>query len=84
MTPGFRDPPLVHLTCLLFNDSDSVITVVPQSWRVLIDGNELQDSDVIDGNGPAPLRVGASGTRPGLSGRQKAGRILIFQASRWL
>lgn len=58
---GVQRPALVHLTCLLFNDSDSVITVVPQSQRVLIDGNSYK---ILTSSMETVLRhsvVGASG-----------------------
>jgi hypothetical protein len=39
---------------LLINDSDSAIDAKERSWKIVIDGVELQDSGFIFGDGPMP------------------------------
>ena len=52
--PGFTEPAHVQLVFLLINDSDTAMNVKPGSWKIVIDGVDLQDSDFIFGNGPRP------------------------------
>lgn len=52
--PGYTEPAHVQLVFLLINDSDSAIAVKAGSWRIVIDGVELQESDWLFGNGPMP------------------------------
>jgi hypothetical protein len=75
MTPAFTEPPVVSLSFLLVNDSNSTIDVAPQSWRILIDGNEI--SDPLQGNGPVPTE----GWVPLSSGQnhQLGARLNVFQ-----
>jgi hypothetical protein len=51
---GYSDPEHVMLTFLVVNDSDSPQNVAASSWELVVNGNELPDSDMIFGNGPAP------------------------------
>ena len=51
---GFTNPAHVQLLFLLINDAASTIDVAADSWRIVIDGVELPDSDYIFGNGPTP------------------------------
>ena len=44
----------MRIVFLLINDSDSAVDVKARSWKIVIDGVELQDSDWIFGNGPMP------------------------------
>lgn len=44
----------------LLNDSETAQSIAPESWKIVIDGKELSDSDWIFGNGPGP--VGGYGT----------------------
>ena len=39
---------------LLLNDSETSQNTAPESWKIVIDGKELKDSDWIFGNGPVP------------------------------
>jgi len=52
--PGFTQPAHVQLVFLLINDSDTAVDVNAGSWKIVIDGVDLQDSDFIFGNGPSP------------------------------
>jgi hypothetical protein len=52
--PGYTEPAHVQMAFLLINDSDSAVDVKAGSWKIVIDGLELQDSDLIFGNGPMP------------------------------
>jgi hypothetical protein len=52
--PGYSEPAHVQLAFVLINDSDSAVDVRAGSWRIVIDGVELRDSDWIFGNGPSP------------------------------
>jgi len=52
--PGFTAPAHVQLALVLINDSNDAFDVKAGSWKILIDGVELQDSDSIFGNGPTP------------------------------
>ena len=52
--PGYTEPAHVQVVFLLINDSDSAVDVKAGSWKIVIDGVELQDSDWIFGNGPMP------------------------------
>lgn len=53
LTQGYREPS-VMVGFLLLNDSEKTRNTAPESWRIIIDGEELKDSDWIFGNGPAP------------------------------
>jgi len=64
--PPNTQPPFVMLTFILLNDSENPIDAVQEGWKIVIDGQELKDSDFIFGNGPAP--AGGWGTlKPGES-----------------
>lgn len=52
--PSYSQPPFVMLTFILLNDSEKPLDSAEESWRIVIDGKELKDSDFIFGNGPAP------------------------------
>jgi len=52
LKPGYTEPAHVQLTFLLINDSDSPLDVAAASWKIVVDGVELADSDWIFGNGP--------------------------------
>src|SRR3954468_22024758 len=52
LKPGYTEPAHVQLTFLLINDSDSPLDVAAASWKVVVDGVELADSNWIFGNGP--------------------------------
>jgi hypothetical protein len=52
--PGYTEPAHVQLVFILINDSDATVDVRAGSWRIVIDGVELQDSDWLFGNGPMP------------------------------
>jgi hypothetical protein len=45
---------------VLLNDSPTDRGTAPESWKLVIDGHELEDSGVIFGNGPEP--IGGYGT----------------------
>ena len=44
----------------LLNDSETTQNTAPESWQIVIDGKELEDSGMIFGNGPEP--TGGYGT----------------------
>jgi len=46
--------PSVTIFFLLLNDSASDLPTAEGSWRIVIDGKELEDSNFIFGNGPRP------------------------------
>jgi hypothetical protein len=50
----YTEPAHVQLVFLLINDSDSAVDAKAGSWKIVVDGVELQDSDWIFGNGPMP------------------------------
>jgi hypothetical protein len=52
--PGYTEPAHVQIVFLLINDSDSAVDVKAGSWKIVIDGVELLDSDWLFGNGPMP------------------------------
>ena len=64
LTQGYSDPS-VMVSFLLLNDPETSQNTAPGSWRIVIDGNELKDSDWILGNGPAPVG-GTERLQPGL------------------
>jgi hypothetical protein len=53
LTQGYNEPS-VMVTFLLLNDSETAKSTAPESWELVIDGKELEDSGYIFGNGPAP------------------------------
>lgn len=53
--PPYTETPSVMLTFVLLNDSSTPIDVHAESWKIVVDGNELRDSGMIFGNGPAPM-----------------------------
>lgn len=59
LTQGYSEPS-VMVAFLLLNDSDTAQSTAPESWKIVIDGKELSDSDWLFGNGPRP--VGGYGT----------------------
>jgi hypothetical protein len=54
LKPGYSDPEHVLLALLIVNDSDSTRNVSVGSWKLIVSGNELPDSDMIFGIGLAP------------------------------
>lgn len=54
LKPGYTEPAHVQLVFLLINDSEAALDVRPGSWKIVVDGIELKDSDFILGNGPVP------------------------------
>lgn len=57
LKPGYAysDPEHVLLAFLVVNDSDSVRNVAVGSWKIIINGTELPDSQWIFVNGPEPV-----------------------------
>ena len=53
--PPSTETPSVMLTFVLLNDSDTPHDVESGSWRIVINGSELNDSGMIFGNGPGPV-----------------------------
>lgn len=51
-----KNGPYVLLSFLLLNDSDTEIAVKPESWKIVINGEELEDSGMIFDNGPMPAK----------------------------
>ncbi len=49
------ETPNVALSFTLLNDSDASIDVKAGSWKIVVDGTELKDSDYLLGNGPHPV-----------------------------
>jgi hypothetical protein len=49
------DAALDRIAWMSITDSDSAVDVKAGSWKIVIDGVELQDSDFIFGNGPMPM-----------------------------
>jgi hypothetical protein len=54
--PPYTEEPSVALSLIVLNDSEKVIDAQPQSWRIEIDGKELDEMDTqqIFGNGVTP------------------------------
>jgi hypothetical protein len=52
------DEPGVNVAFLLLNDSESERPTATESWRLVIDGKELEDSGFLFGNGGMPSGVG--------------------------
>ena len=44
LTQGYSEPS-VMVAFLLLNDSDTAQSTAPESWKIVIDGQELSDSD---------------------------------------
>jgi hypothetical protein len=59
LTQGYSEPN-VMIAFLLLNDSETAQSTGPESWELVIDGKELEDSRYIFGNGPRP--TGGYGT----------------------
>jgi hypothetical protein len=59
LTQGYSEPK-VMVAFHLLNDSETAQNTAPESWKIVIDGKELNDSDWILSNGPGP--VGGYGT----------------------
>ena len=53
--PSYTEPPAVMITFVLLNDSETPVDVQAGSWRIVINGSELNDSGMIFGNGPGPV-----------------------------
>jgi len=53
--PPYTETPSVMLTFVLLNDSEMPLDVEAGSWRIVINGSELNDSGMIFGNGPGPV-----------------------------
>jgi hypothetical protein len=62
--PPYTETPSVMLTFVLLNDSDTPLDVESGSWRIVINGSELNDSGMIFGNGPGPV-AGYKVLKPG-------------------
>jgi hypothetical protein len=45
----------VMLSFVLLNDSETPIDVEVRSWRIVVNGKDLNDSGMIFGNGPEPV-----------------------------
>src|ERR1700759_3210069 len=54
----------VLLSFLLLNDSSTEIDLKPESWKLVINGKELEDSGMIFVNGPMPAK-GLAPLQPG-------------------
>jgi hypothetical protein len=59
LTQGYAEPS-VMVTFLLLNDSETTRGAAPESWRLVIDGKELEESHFLFSNGPKP--IGGYGT----------------------
>ena len=59
LTQEYSEPSMM-VVFLLLNDSETAQSTAPESWKLVIDGKELEDSGYIFGNGPAP--TGGYGT----------------------
>ncbi len=64
MKMGFTEEPHVQLSFLLLNDSGSTMDVQANSWKIVINGAELEGSGMIFGNGPMPVG-GFTSLKPG-------------------
>ena len=53
--PPYTETPRVMFTFVLLNDSDTPLNVESGSWRIVINGSELNNSGMIFGNGPEPV-----------------------------
>jgi hypothetical protein len=53
--PPYTESPSVMVTFVLLNNSDTPLDVESGSWRIVINGSELNDSGIIFGNGPVPV-----------------------------
>jgi len=53
--PPYTQPPFVMVSFVLLNDGDTPAEASPGSWKLVIDGKELNDSAMIFGNGPGPV-----------------------------
>lgn len=51
---GDTNAPYVMLSFTLVNDSQSALNVTASSWKIVVNGVELPDSDYIFGNGAMP------------------------------
>jgi hypothetical protein len=49
------ETPNVALSFILLNDSDAPADVEAGSWRIVVDGADVKDSDYLFGNGPHPV-----------------------------
>src|SRR5690349_20874079 len=54
LTQGYGEPS-VMVTFLLLNDSETTRGAAPESWKLVIDGKELEDSTFLFSNGPGPI-----------------------------
>jgi hypothetical protein len=53
--PPNTETPSVMLSFILLNDSETPVDVEAGSWRIVVNGSELNDSGMILGNGPMPV-----------------------------
>src|SRR5580658_6378755 len=53
--PPYTETPSVMLSFLLLNDSETPVDVDAGSWKIVVNGGELNDSGYIFGNGPHPI-----------------------------
>jgi hypothetical protein len=74
--PPFTQPPYVMISFILLNDDDKPADTSPASWKVIIDGQELDDSGVGSGLGPID---GWKTLNPGAAAEFSRG----FQADRY-
>jgi uncharacterized protein affecting Mg2+/Co2+ transport len=54
MSP-YIETPAVMLSFVLLNDSETPVDVEVRSWRIVVNGKDLNDSGMIFGNGPGPV-----------------------------
>jgi hypothetical protein len=54
LTQGYSEPS-VMVSFHLLNDSECAQSTAPESWKIVIDGKELSDSDWVFVNGPGPV-----------------------------
>jgi hypothetical protein len=53
--PPFTQPAYVMVSFVVLNDDDKPIDASEASWKLTIDGRELDDSGMIFGNGLRPV-----------------------------
>lgn len=62
LTKGYSEPS-VMVVFVLLNDSPTDQITAPESWKLVIDDHELDDSGMLFGNGPMPTKgYGALGS----------------------
>jgi hypothetical protein len=63
---GYTDEPRVLLSFVLLNDTNASLSVHEDSWKIVVNGTEVEDSGGIFGNGPHPIG-GYGNLKPGES-----------------